>query len=136
MIGKDTICVFCLTQCSTKERKPQLLTCLHAACLDCFNEQVKSIKKENLENKRKAKQRQLKKDGLGDSTDTDDEISEINTDCDEAEAIVVPCLLCKVSTAEDQIQDNMFLQVKINIHKNAYFQNKKPFIEIMNFNVD
>ena len=89
-----------------------------------------------MENKRKAKQRQLKKDGLGDNTDTDDEISEINTDCDEAEAIVVPCLLCKVSTAEDQIQDNMFLQVYIDIHKSAYFKNKKTFIEIMYFNVD
>ena len=109
MIGKDTVCVFCLTRCSTKDKRPQLLTCLHSACLDCFQERVESIKKEKLENKRKERELKLKKEGLTD--DTDDECREVFEDCDESESVVVPCLLCKVSTAEDEIQDNLFLQV-------------------------
>ena len=113
MIGKDTVCVFCLTRCSTKEKQPQLLTCLHSACLDCFKERVENVKKEILEDKRKAKEQKLKQEGLGDTTDTDEECCEILGDCNEAEAVVVPCLLCKVSTAEDQIQDNLFLQVSL-----------------------
>ena len=36
MTGRETVCVFCLTRCSSKERRPQLLACLHSACYDCF----------------------------------------------------------------------------------------------------
>lgn len=117
MIGKDTVCAFCLTRCSTKEKQPQLLTCLHSACLDCFKERVENIRNEILEDKRKMKNEKLKKEGLGDTTDTDEECCEILGDCDEAEAVVVPCLLCKVSTSEDQIRDNLFLQVTIYVSK-------------------
>ena len=39
MTGRETVCVFCLTRCSSKERRPQLLTCLHSACYDCFKVQ-------------------------------------------------------------------------------------------------
>ena len=36
MTGRETVCVFCLTRCSSKDRRPQLLACLHSACYDCF----------------------------------------------------------------------------------------------------
>ena len=111
MVGRDTVCVFCLTRCSTKEKRAQLLTCLHSACLECFKEQVENVKKEAKENKIKAKRDSLKNESLG-NNDTDDECCEIVMDCSEDEAVVVPCLLCKVSTVHDQIQDNMFIQVK------------------------
>jgi hypothetical protein len=34
MVGKETVCIFCLTRCT--ERIPHLLTCLHSACQTCF----------------------------------------------------------------------------------------------------
>ena len=34
IVGQDTVCMFCLTRCSSKN--PQILTCLHSACHDCF----------------------------------------------------------------------------------------------------
>ena len=34
IVGQDTVCMFCLTRCSSKN--PKILTCLHSACQDCF----------------------------------------------------------------------------------------------------
>ena len=109
MIGRDSVCVFCLTRCSVREKRPQLLTCLHSACLDCFKERVESCKNKKAENVTKPEANLPKNEGVGDGTD--DDCCEIIGDCSETKSIVVPCLLCKVSTAEDQIRDNLFLQV-------------------------
>ena len=104
MVGRDTVCVFCLTRCSTNEKQPQILTCLHSACLECFKERVDTLKKELIESKNKAKADSAT-GGQG-----DDDCCEIVDECDETEVTVVPCPLCKVSTPEDQIQENLFLQ--------------------------
>ena len=108
MVGRETVCVFCLTRCSTKEKRPQLLTCLHTACLECFKERAESYAKEAKENKMKPAVNALKDEVIG-GNDTDDDCCEVAGDCNETEVAVVPCLLCKVSTAEDQIKDNLFL---------------------------
>ena len=34
MVGRETVCVFCLEKCAAKE--PKLLTCLHSTCAQCF----------------------------------------------------------------------------------------------------
>ena len=34
IVGQDTVCMFCLTRCHSKN--PKILTCLHSACQDCF----------------------------------------------------------------------------------------------------
>ena len=112
MVGKDTVCVFCLTRCSTKDKRPQLLTCLHSACLDCFKERVENAKKDTSESESKPQGNSLKNEAGFENNDSDDDCCEIVGDCSETEAVVVPCLLCKVSTAEDQVRDNLFLQVK------------------------
>ena len=112
MVGKDTVCVFCLTRCSTKDKRPQLLTCLHSACLDCFQQQVENSKKDTIENKSKPKENLLKNEAGIETNESDDDCCEIVGDCSETEAVVVPCLLCKVSTAEDRVRDNLFLQVE------------------------
>ena len=114
MVGKDTVCVFCLTRCSTKDKRPQLLTCLHSACLDCFKERVENFKKEANASRHKSKETSLKNERGCDFNDSDEDCCEIVGDCSETDAVVIPCLLCKVSTAEDQVVDNLFLQLKNN----------------------
>ena len=39
MVGRETVCIFCLNKC-TPDREPKLLTCLHSACAECFKERV------------------------------------------------------------------------------------------------
>ena len=104
MVGRDTVCVFCLTCCSINEKQPQILTCLHSACLECFKERVDTLKKEHTESRNIAKADTV----TGEHGDED--CCEIVDECDETEVTVVPCPLCKVSTPEDQIHDNLFLQ--------------------------
>ena len=44
IVGQDTVCMFCLTRCSSKD--PIILTCLHSACRDCFKERLEAAAKE------------------------------------------------------------------------------------------
>ena len=105
MVGRETICIFCLTRCSTKEKRPQILNCLHSACLDCFKE---SCTKEAATRKMKPGSNTLKSEIDGDESD---DCCEAVGDCAEIEVAVVPCPLCEVSTAEYEIRENIFLQV-------------------------
>ena len=34
--GRATVCIFCLTNCSSKEKRPKLLNCLHSSCEECL----------------------------------------------------------------------------------------------------
>lgn len=86
IVGQDTVCMFCLTRCASKN--PKVLTCLHSACEDCF--------KERLENAAKDKK--------------SPEICSVDEDgCPIEPEIMVTCPLCKVSTSDKEIIDNLFL---------------------------
>ena len=86
IVGQDTVCIFCLTRCASKS--PKLLTCLHSACDECFQERLQAAKKE----KKSAESFTVDEDG-----------------CPIAEEVVVICPLCKVSSSEKEIVDNLFL---------------------------
>ena len=109
MVGKETVCIFCLTRCSTREKRPQLLTCLHSACLDCFNESAESCVKGAIERKPNPTAKNVKDESSGEG---DDDCCEVVEECNEPQVAVVPCPLCKVSTTDDEIKDNLFLQVQ------------------------
>jgi hypothetical protein len=81
---------------------------------------VENVKNDRTEKKSKSKENSLKNEAGLQMTahishftsDSDEDCCEIVVDCSETEAVVVPCLLCKVSTEENQVRDNLFLQVE------------------------
>ena len=73
MVGRETVCIFCLTKC-TPDRDPKLLTCLHSSCAECFKERVDLAAGE-----RRAMQ-----------CVDDDDVSAVQED------LTVACPLCKV----------------------------------------
>ena len=77
--------MFCLTRCASKS--PKILTCLHSACEDCFQERLEAASKEN----------------KGVTVDLDED------GCPIAAEITVSCPLCKVASSEREIVDNLFL---------------------------
>ncbi len=89
MVGKETVCIFCLQKCSDKV--PKLLNCLHSACADCFKENIETARAE-------AKP-----------------VASVIVDEDDAEVAPVEfeasiqCPLCRVSTTEKEAVDNLFL---------------------------
>ena len=79
MVGRETVCIFCLNKC-TPDREPRLLTCLHSACAECFRERVELA----------AGERRAMQCGV-----EDDDVEAIQ------EEITVVCPLCKVRTTEN-----------------------------------
>ena len=88
IIGQETVCIFCLTRCASKS--PKLLTCLHSACTDCFEERHQNAIIEN------------KKADIV-SVDLDED------GCPLPAEVTVSCPLCKVSSSKKEIVNNYFL---------------------------
>ena len=82
-----------LYRCSSKDRRPQLLACLHSACFECFNNEVEKISAQNK--------------GGSKVVDVDGETGGVDPLVSE---VVVPCPLCRVTTSKDDLVDNHFLQ--------------------------
>ena len=79
-VGQDTYCVFCFQTCL--KRKPRLLTCLHSACLLCFEDKIRA--------------------SIRDSDKSD--IVGLDDDGDEIQmAPEVTCSICKATTSEDEV---------------------------------
>ena len=97
MVGRETVCIFCLTKC-TPDRDPKLLTCLHSSCAECFRERVELAAGE-----RKAMQ-----------CVEDDDISAVQED------LTVACPLCKVSGTIQFLQIRYFLRLLVVLSLNIW----------------
>ncbi|TRY68869.1 hypothetical protein TCAL_05075 [Tigriopus californicus] len=87
LVGQETICIICLTRCCDKE--PKLLTCLHSTCQACFQSALDDARKEHK---------------TVESVSLDDDVAPIEQD------VFILCPLCKVSTSETELSDNLFLE--------------------------
>ena len=87
-IGQDTSCVFCFQ--SVMGKKPRLLTCLHSACLQCFEDKIRV--------------------SIRDSDNTN--VVGLDDDGDEVQmAPEVTCPICKATTSEDEVMINHFVDI-------------------------
>lgn len=87
LVGQETICIICLTRCCDKQ--PKLLTCLHSTCHACFQTALDDARKEHK---------------TVENVTLDDDIAPIEQD------VFILCPLCKVSTSETELSDNLFLE--------------------------
>ena len=83
LVGVETQCVFCLEKCGG--RMPKLLNCLHSACGECFAQKIRESIRDNSSN---------------DVVDLDGEEVQM--------APEVSCPICKATTSEDEVMDNVF----------------------------
>ena len=83
LVGTDTECVFCRERCSNNN--PRLLTCLMSSCASCFSRKIKESIRDNSAN---------------DVVDLDGN--------DIQMAPEVTCTVCKATTSEDEVMDNVF----------------------------
>ncbi len=95
IVGSETVCMFCLTRCADKD-DPKLLTCLHSSCGECFATRVGEAKEEA--------RKRVGAAAAGTAGD-DDDVAPVA----ESEATVA-CPLCKVTTSESEVVENMFLR--------------------------
>ena len=82
-VGTDTECVFCREKCSNNS--PKLLTCLMSSCANCFSRKIRESIRDNSAN---------------DVVDLDGN--------DIQMAPEVTCTVCKATTSEDEVMDNVF----------------------------
>ena len=83
LVGTDTLCVFCMERCSGNS--PKLLTCLMSSCANCFSRKIRESIRDNSAN---------------DVVDLDGN--------DIQMAPEVTCTVCKSTTSEDEVMDNVF----------------------------
>lgn len=83
LVGVETQCVFCFEKCNNLN--PKLLNCLHSACAQCFAEKIRESIRDNSGN------------------------DVVDLDGDEIQmAPEVSCPICKTTTSEDEVMDNVF----------------------------
>ena len=83
LVGVETQCVFCFEKCNNLS--PKLLNCLHSACAQCFAQKIRESIRDNSSN---------------DVVDLDGEEIQM--------APEVSCPICKTTTSEDEVMDNVF----------------------------
>ena len=81
--GTETLCVFCSEKCANM--CPKLLTCLHSSCAACFSRKIRESIRDNSNN---------------DIVDLDGNDIQMAPD--------VSCAICKTTTSEDEVMDNVF----------------------------
>ena len=106
IVGQDTVCVFCLTRCASKS--PKILTCLHSACSDCFKERLEASRREN----KPSDAVMVDEDGCPIAMEVNfycKQTADQNVNKVSILQVTVSCPLCKVTTSEKEIVDNLFL---------------------------